>query len=332
MRLAIPFLSTRALRSLVVWVALVSGAPGHPLASQANAGSSVPCAVPLSWRLDSVDPRFGLAREEVAAALEEATSLWEDAAGSAILPRDPTEGIPVRLRFDERQETLLARLDRERALQDAARSIEETRADLEAWNRALARDHAAHTERVQGLLERIRRHQEEVAQARRAGAVPEEERTVLGERSERLTEEQRALRAAAEELVRREAELAEETRRLNRVIEERNQGRADAQLRLAREQYTVGLIPFVDLVDALLGGERADVSVVLHRIPYFQLRHIVKPGVTGWAQINYPYGNTEEDALHKLQYDLFYIKNYSVLFDLSILVSTIKTVVLRKGT
>lgn len=68
------------------------------------------------------------------------------------------------------------------------------------------------------------------------------------------------------------------------------------------------------------------------RIPYFQLRHIVKPGVTGWAQISYPYGNTEEDALHKLQYDLFYIKNYSVLFDLSILISTIKTVVLRRGT
>lgn len=68
------------------------------------------------------------------------------------------------------------------------------------------------------------------------------------------------------------------------------------------------------------------------RIPYFQLRHIVKPGVTGWAQISYPYGNTEEDALHKLQYDLFYIKNYSVLFDLSILISTVKTVVLRRGT
>ncbi len=68
------------------------------------------------------------------------------------------------------------------------------------------------------------------------------------------------------------------------------------------------------------------------RIPYFRLRHIVKPGVTGWAQTNYPYGNTEEDALHKLQYDLFYIKNYSVLFDLSILISTVKTVVLRRGT
>lgn len=68
------------------------------------------------------------------------------------------------------------------------------------------------------------------------------------------------------------------------------------------------------------------------RIPYFHQRHIVKPGLTGWAQINYPYGNTVEDALHKLQYDLFYIKNHSVLFDLSILFSTIKTVLLRQGT
>jgi len=74
------------------------------------------------------------------------------------------------------------------------------------------------------------------------------------------------------------------------------------------------------------------VDQLAKRIPYYQQRHIVKPGITGWAQINYPYGNTEEDALHKLQYDLFYIKNHSVLFDISILFSTIKTVVLRKGT
>ena len=68
------------------------------------------------------------------------------------------------------------------------------------------------------------------------------------------------------------------------------------------------------------------------QIPYYNQRHIVKPGVTGWAQINYPYGNTVQDALQKLQYDLFYIKNQSLLFDLSILFQTIKTVVLRKGT
>ncbi len=68
------------------------------------------------------------------------------------------------------------------------------------------------------------------------------------------------------------------------------------------------------------------------KIPYFTQRQIVKPGLTGWAQINYPYGNTLEDAVQKLQYDLFYIKFQSLIFDLSILFNTIKIVVLRRGT
>ncbi|TAJ17879.1 MAG: TIGR03013 family PEP-CTERM/XrtA system glycosyltransferase [Planctomycetota bacterium] len=74
------------------------------------------------------------------------------------------------------------------------------------------------------------------------------------------------------------------------------------------------------------------VDELCEQIPYFGQRHMVKPGLTGWAQINYPYGNTVEDARQKLQYDLFYIKNQSLMFDLSILFNTIKTVVLRRGT
>ncbi len=68
------------------------------------------------------------------------------------------------------------------------------------------------------------------------------------------------------------------------------------------------------------------------QVPYFQQRHLVKPGITGWAQVNYPYANSVEDALQKLQYDLFYIKHQSLVFDLSVLLNTIKIVVLRKGT
>ena len=74
------------------------------------------------------------------------------------------------------------------------------------------------------------------------------------------------------------------------------------------------------------------VEELTSKVPYYPQRHIVKPGVTGWAQINYPYGNTLEDSLQKLQYDLFYIKYQSLLFDLSILFHTVKTVLLRKGT
>lgn len=88
--------------------------------------------------------------------------------------------------------------------------------------------------------------------------------------------------------------------------------------------------------DMTLVGPRPErpmfVENLERQIPYYGLRHIVKPGLTGWAQINYPYGNTVEDAQQKLQYDLFYIKNQSLLFDLSIVITTVKIVVLRKGT
>jgi len=66
-------------------------------------------------------------------------------------------------------------------------------------------------------------------------------------------------------------------------------------------------------------------------IPYYGLRHLVKPGITGWAQIRYKYGHTVEDAKEKLQYDLFYIKNASIGLDIWIMFQTIKILLLRRG-
>jgi len=66
-------------------------------------------------------------------------------------------------------------------------------------------------------------------------------------------------------------------------------------------------------------------------IPYYGVRHMVRPGITGWAQVQYKYGNTLEDAREKLQYDLFYIKNASLGLDLLIMFQTIKIVLLGRG-
>lgn len=66
-------------------------------------------------------------------------------------------------------------------------------------------------------------------------------------------------------------------------------------------------------------------------IPYYNERHRVKPGLTGWAQIRYEYGASEEDGLEKLQYDLYYVKNYSIMIDLLILLQTAEVVLLGKG-
>ena len=66
-------------------------------------------------------------------------------------------------------------------------------------------------------------------------------------------------------------------------------------------------------------------------IPYYNLRHTVKPGLTGWAQVMYPYGASVEDAYRKLQYDLYYIKHHDIIFDIKVLLKTITIVIFGKG-
>ena len=73
------------------------------------------------------------------------------------------------------------------------------------------------------------------------------------------------------------------------------------------------------------------VEELKEHIPYFTERLVVKPGITGWAQINYMYGSSKDDALHKLQYDLYYIKNMSIFLDIMILFRTVKVVIRREG-
>jgi sugar transferase (PEP-CTERM system associated) len=73
------------------------------------------------------------------------------------------------------------------------------------------------------------------------------------------------------------------------------------------------------------------VAELSRKIPFYSLRHMTNPGITGWAQICYPYGASEQDAREKLQYDLYYIKNYSFFFDILILLQTVHTVLWGRG-
>ena len=68
-----------------------------------------------------------------------------------------------------------------------------------------------------------------------------------------------------------------------------------------------------------------------NNIPYYTERHRVKPGLSGWAQLCYPYGSSENDAFEKLQYDLYYVKNHSLLLDINILLQTVEVVLFGKG-
>ena len=73
------------------------------------------------------------------------------------------------------------------------------------------------------------------------------------------------------------------------------------------------------------------VSELEEQLPYYAERHMVKPGITGWAQINYPYGANLEDSRHKLEYDLYYAKNYTPFLDLLILLQTLRVVLWSEG-
>jgi sugar transferase (PEP-CTERM system associated) len=73
------------------------------------------------------------------------------------------------------------------------------------------------------------------------------------------------------------------------------------------------------------------IELLSKQIPFYGVRHMVRPGLTGWAQVKYKYGSTVEDSREKLQYDLFYIKNASIGLDLLIMFQTVKTVLLRRG-
>jgi sugar transferase (PEP-CTERM system associated) len=73
------------------------------------------------------------------------------------------------------------------------------------------------------------------------------------------------------------------------------------------------------------------VAQLAQEIPYYEQRHLIAPGLTGWAQIKYPYGSSIEDARQKLQYDLYYIKNQSLSLDAAILFETVKTILFGRG-
>lgn len=193
-------------------------APGNPR-DTANA-SAVPCAVPITWRIAAVDPRFGLAMARARAAVEEAAAVWERAAGVALFPHRIDGAMAVRFIYDERQaETerrrqLHADLEREgerlTAWRDelAARDAELVRIQAE-----LDRDAAAFRRRLDDFNARVRRWNEQ-------GGAPEPIFLELRGEEYRLNYENQELTNRNDELLRRRDSLHAETELFNRAVED----------------------------------------------------------------------------------------------------------------
>jgi lipopolysaccharide/colanic/teichoic acid biosynthesis glycosyltransferase len=73
------------------------------------------------------------------------------------------------------------------------------------------------------------------------------------------------------------------------------------------------------------------VAQLTERIPFYEIRHLVRPGITGWAQVKYDYGSTELDALEKLQYEFFYLRHQSLALDMRIVGRTLRSIAGREG-
>tara|TARA_Y100000589_G_scaffold278401_1_gene273888 strand:- start:5586 stop:6935 length:1350 start_codon:yes stop_codon:yes gene_type:complete len=105
-------------------------------------------------------------------------------------------------------------------------------------------------------------------------------------------------------------------------------------LRLTRLDELPQLIAVIKGEMSLIGPrpERPEIEKMLEeKIPHYRLRHIMRPGLSGWAQVNYPYGASVEDTENKLSYDLYYLKNFSIFLDILILFKTIKIVFKASG-
>jgi len=111
--------------------------------------------------------------------------------------------------------------------------------------------------------------------------------------------------------------------------------RVGAALRRSRLDEVPQLLNVLRGEMSLIGPrpERPEfVATLAREIPYYRARLAAKPGLTGWAQVRYRYGNTQEDALRKLQYDLYYIRRQSPLLDLIIVLKTIGTMLTLAGS
>lgn len=162
-------------------------------------------------------------------------------------------------------------------------------------------------------------------------AIKLESRGPVVYRQERVGEDDRLFHLYKFRSMRSDAEAngpvwaKENDQRITRV------GRVIRKLRLDEIPQMVNVLKG----DMSFVGPRPERPFFVHQlkneIPFYSKRHVVKPGITGWAQISYRYGASKEDALEKLKYDLYYIKNMSILFDLMVVLQTAKIVLVGKG-
>lgn len=250
---------------------------GHAVAGSASAevqersgGSSVPCAVPLRWRLESIDSRFGLSRAEAVVALRDAFRLWQTELGETLFAVDEA-GHPISFEFDERQASAQQLRAEREAATEIARELEVMRVAFDE-RRALHRgETAAYAEDVAAHGARTRLLNEEITVWNQRNDMPDSVRTRLGDEREVLADQGRTLDRRRERIQEGDEDLAEESRRVNSQIEEFNR----AQARLGRVPLDRAEAGRYDEEVTTRDGEVEDVSRQIRVFRYDSTRDLV---------------------------------------------------------
>ncbi|HZD04154.1 MAG TPA: hypothetical protein VE173_04525, partial [Longimicrobiales bacterium] len=160
----------------------------------------MPCAVPLGWRIEALDPRFGVDLDEARQAVGAAAELWGRAVGRQLFVRDPVEGMPIRFVYDARQDRTRQLATLEERLSDADAGLEEGRSELEEMEVGYGSAHARYEEDVRALQGHLAAHNDSVRLWNERGGAPARVHA-------RLEAAGGALEAEAERLKTRENEL-----------------------------------------------------------------------------------------------------------------------------
>lgn len=201
-----------------------------------EAGSAVPCDIPLGWRVGDVDDGFDRPRDAVAAAAQVAVRRWEEAAGRDLFRYDPDDGMPIHLVYGERQRALQRWLDSRSLLEGQADGIVARKREIERRQEALAEEWRAFEERQRALNRRVAAHNERARKLEARGSATEEELAALRREREAIAAEQEALERRREELHRRDRRLKDAIARLNRRVDDFNE-RTESTAETSRPTY-----------------------------------------------------------------------------------------------
>ena len=237
---------------LIAPILLAAGSleAADPLAWTAEHGADVraACQVPVLWRVDRIDPRFGLSGAEAAGAVRAAAFLWESALGRVLLFRESEEGIPIRFEYDERQEETRVRQARIAEVDAEARALEESADDLELVRSRLESRRSIHQARLTAYRDRLATLEEMVEFWNARGGAPAEEVERLRQLEAEVDQLRASANAAADEVNRLVDALNRETEAHNLRVDEANRRRA-----AIRDAYPIEVVQSGEYLESTRG-------------------------------------------------------------------------------